>query len=71
VDNSFAVGEFPDLNTDEHGEPIAWSFGGNGAGFSSHFPLYAKFITVRNNRSDVYLTVTTPKTDANPANVKK
>jgi endonuclease/exonuclease/phosphatase family metal-dependent hydrolase len=72
VDNSFAVGEFPDLNADEHGEPIGWSFRGiAGSGFSVHFPLYAKFITVRNNRADVFLKVGPPKRDPDPAGVRK
>ena len=72
VDNSFAVGEFPDLNADENGEPIGWSFRGiAGSGYSVHFPLYAKFITVRNNRPDVFLKVGPPKKDSDPAGVRK
>jgi endonuclease/exonuclease/phosphatase family metal-dependent hydrolase len=72
VENSFAVGEFPELNTNEHGEPMGWSFSGfSGSGFSVHFPLYAKFITVRNNRPDVYLKLTAPKRDPDPAGVRK
>jgi len=70
VDESFGVGEFSDLNQDERGEPIGWSFGGlAGSGFSTHFPLYAKFITVRNNRADVFLTLRPPKYD--PKGVRK
>lgn len=72
VDGSFGVGEFPGLNVNENGEPIGWSFSGMaGSGFSKHFPLYAKFITVRNNRPDVYLSVSPPKKDPNPSGVRK
>jgi len=72
VDGSFGVGEFPGLNVNENGEPIGWSFSGMaGSGFSVHFPLYAKFITVRNNRPDVYLSVSPPKKDPNPSGVRK
>ncbi|MBK9991812.1 MAG: endonuclease/exonuclease/phosphatase family protein [Verrucomicrobia bacterium] len=72
VDGSFGVGEFPGLNANENGEPIGWSFSGMaGSGFSKHFPLYAKFITVRNNRPDVYLSVSPPKKDPNPSGVRK
>lgn len=72
VDGSFGVGEFPGLNVAENGEPIGWSFSGMaGSGFSAHFPLYAKFITVRNNRPDVYLTVNPPKVDSDPSGVRR
>jgi len=72
VDNSFGVAEFPGLNTNEHGEPWGWSSSGMaGSGFSVHFPLYAKFITVRNNRADVYLALTPPKKEAEPDGVRK
>ena len=72
VDGSFGVGEFQGLNANENGEPIGWSFSGMaGSGFSVHFPLYAKFITVRNNRPDVYLSVSPPKKDPNPSGVRK
>ncbi len=72
VDNSFAVGEFSGLNTNDHGEPLGWSNAGiAGSGFSTHFPLYAKFITVRNNRPDVYLALKPPPKDDDPVGVRK
>jgi hypothetical protein len=72
VDGSFGVGEFPDLNMDARGEPIGWSFNGlYGSGFSVHFPIYAKFITVRNNRADVYLTWPAPKSATGSSGAKK
>lgn len=56
VDNSFGVGKIPGLNADAKGLPVRWSFAGpGGAGFSDHFPVYAKFITVPDNRTDRYL----------------
>ena len=55
VDNSFGVAAFDDLNATPEGEPIPWSFRGRGSGFSKHFPLYARFVTVRNNRPDQYI----------------
>lgn len=62
IDGSFGVGEFAGLNADDRGEPIGWDYAGvQGAGFSTHFPLYAKFTTVRKNRADVYLNLAPPK----------
>ncbi len=55
VDNSFGIGAYVGLNANEKGEPVAWSFRGLGAGYSNHFPVYARFVTVRNNRPDQYL----------------
>jgi hypothetical protein len=56
VDNSFGVAKVGGLNMDDTGMPVRWSFeGAGGAGFSDHFPVYAKFIAVPDNRSDRYL----------------
>jgi endonuclease/exonuclease/phosphatase family metal-dependent hydrolase len=56
VDNSFAVGKFIGLNADDKGEPVRWAFDGPaGHGFSDHFPVSAKFVTVTDNRADKYL----------------
>lgn len=64
VDGSFGVGEFPGLNADEYGEPIGWDYSGLcGSGFSTHFPLYAKFVTVRRNRPEVFMNLNPPKYD--------
>lgn len=64
IDGSFGVAEFPGLNADEHGEPVGWSFSGlAGSGYSVHFPLYARFKTVRNNRTNLFMTLTPPKFD--------
>ena len=57
IDNSFQVGAFAGLNVTPEGEPYRWSFKGFGHGFSEHFPISARFTTVRNNRVDIYLNV--------------
>lgn len=59
VDNSFGVGAFQDLNITPDGRPFAWSFQGAGQGFSEHFPLFARFTVVRNNRTDEFLRLST------------
>lgn len=70
VDGSFGVGEFMGLNADENGDPIPWSFEGlHGSGYSRHFPLYARFVTVRKNRDDVFLNLAAPKYE--PDGVRK
>ncbi len=56
VESSFGVAKIPGLNADAKGLPIRWSFDGpGGSGFSDHFPVYAKFVTVPDNRTDRYL----------------
>jgi len=55
VRGSFGIAAYPDLNTTEKGEPYRWSFRGIGAGFSQHFPIYARFTIVPNNRTDQFL----------------
>jgi hypothetical protein len=58
VDNSFAVAKFPGLNADAQGLPVRWNFEGRGgAGFSDHFPLAARFVTVTDGRQDRYLAL--------------
>ncbi|MFT3781120.1 MAG: hypothetical protein QM790_03825 [Nibricoccus sp.] len=65
VDGSFGVGEFEDLNVDDHGEPIPWSFAGiAGSGFSKHFPIYANFKVIPRNRADLFLSLGPPKYEA-------
>ncbi len=56
VDNSFGVEKFPGLNADSKGLPVRWSGDGpTGSGFSDHFPVSAKFVTVTDGRADRYL----------------
>ena len=58
VDNSFTVAKFPGLNADGDGLPLRWTFDGPaGAGFSDHFPIAAKFVTVTDGRRDRYLAL--------------
>ena len=61
VDNSFAVGRFSGLNADASGHPIRWSTeGAGGRGFSDHFPISARFITVAENRADRWIALSRP-----------
>jgi hypothetical protein len=61
VDNSFGVAKFAGLNADAMGLPVRWSGEGpTGSGFSDHFPVYAKFITVNDGRTDRYLALQHP-----------
>lgn len=61
VDNSFRVAKFPNLNADDKGLPVRWSFDGPaGSGFSDHFPVYARFVTVPDKRKDRWITLANP-----------
>ncbi|MBW7896898.1 MAG: endonuclease/exonuclease/phosphatase family protein [Opitutaceae bacterium] len=72
VDNSFAVARVPGLNLDDKGMPIRWSFDGpRGRGFSDHLPIFAKFITVPDNRTDRYIPLNNPSEDTGLASVNK
>ena len=58
VDNSFRVAKFRGLNADDKGLPVRWSNDGPaGGGFSDHFPVAARFVTVTENRPDRYLSL--------------
>lgn len=64
LDNSFAVAKFSGVNADAKGLPVRWSFDGPaGAGFSDHFPVSAKFVTVTDGRTDRYLPATRPSVE--------
>lgn len=72
VDNSFGVAKFPGLNADEKGLPVRWSFDGPaGSGFSDHFPVYAKFLTVTDNRPDHYLPLRNASAESGSAKANK
>lgn len=58
VDNSFAVARFPGLNADAAGGPVRWDNMGNGAGFSDHFPVSARFRTVADNAPGKWMPLT-------------
>ena len=63
-DNSFAVMKIPGLNADALGLPVRWKpFVAPGTGFSDHFPLYARFRTVTENRTDRWMPLTKPNID--------
>lgn len=72
VDNSFAVAKFPGLNADMKGLPVRWTFDGPaGGGFSDHFPVAAKFITVSDDRADRYLALRNASVEAAEASPNK
>lgn len=59
IPGSFGVAKFPGLNMTELGEPYTWENDGNtGRGFSDHFPIYAHFRTVDDNKPGQYLPFT-------------
>lgn len=62
-DNSFAVMKITGLNADGLGLPNRWKpRPAPGSGFSDHFPLYARFRTVEDNRPDRWMPLTSPST---------
>ncbi len=64
VDNSFGVAKLRGHNADAFGLPVRWSAAGlAGFGFSDHFPIYAKFVTVPDNRTDRYLPLPNASVD--------
>lgn len=61
VDNSFAVARFPGLNTDVTGMPIRWSVqGATASGFSDHFPIFARFVTVDTAQPGKFMPLSRP-----------
>jgi hypothetical protein len=72
VDDSFGVAKIPGLNLDDTGLPIRWSFDGPaGSGFSDHLPIFAKFVTVSDDRTDRYISLRNPSEDTGLASVNK
>lgn len=72
VDNSFGIAKVRGLNMDDKGLPIRWSFEGPaGSGFSDHFPIYAKFLTVPDNRPDRYLALRNASAETGLTSVNK
>lgn len=69
LDNTFAVGAFPGVNADEQSRrPVRWQFADGGAGFSDHFPVFAMFRTVADDRRDEWLMPVNPsRTATGPA----
>ncbi|MBP8257775.1 MAG: endonuclease/exonuclease/phosphatase family protein [Opitutaceae bacterium] len=63
VDNSFTVLRLKGLNATPEGTPLRWtSEGAAGSGFSDHFPVYALFRTVKDNRAEKWLDLEKPST---------
>ena len=72
VDNSFGVAKIPGVNADAKGLPLRWSGDGPaGSGFSDHFPIYAKFVTVPDGRADRYLPLRNASAETATAEVVK
>jgi endonuclease/exonuclease/phosphatase family metal-dependent hydrolase len=73
VDNSFGVAKVAELNVDAKGLPLRWSFdGASGAGYSDHFPIYAKFLTVADHRTDRWVALRRASVEtAEPAEAPK
>ena len=68
VDHSFGVAKFAGLNMTAEGTPRRWTFDGPaGDGYSDHFPVYARFVTVTDNAPDRWLTLSHPADGAAPA----
>jgi len=72
VDNSFAVVKLPGLNLGDNGLPNRWRFdGAGGAGFSDHFPVYARFTTVADDAPERYLRLDKPSASEGLAQVNR
>ena len=72
VDNSFGVAKIAGLNIYDTGLPNRWSFDGSGGrGYSDHLPIFAKFITVNDDRADRYISLRNPSEDTGLASVNK
>ncbi|MFA5265781.1 MAG: endonuclease/exonuclease/phosphatase family protein [Opitutaceae bacterium] len=70
VDNSFRVAKYSGLNEASDGMPIRWSLDGpSGAGFSDHFPIYARFVTVSDGAKDRWLELRNPSQGRTPSRV--
>lgn len=64
VDNSFGVAKFTGLNADRAGQPVRWSFDGPaGSGFSDHFPVFARFVTVADNDARRHVQLSNPSVE--------
>lgn len=73
VDNSFAVLRLKGINATPEGTPLRWTSEGKaGSGFSDHFPVYALFRTVTDNRPDKWMELENPSTsDDSPSQPPK
>lgn len=73
IDNSFAVLRIPGLNMTSEGLPLRWSNEGPaGSGFADHFPIYARFRTVTEGRTDRWMALVRPsESDQSPLHPPK
>jgi len=72
VDNSFGVAKLSGVNVSDNGLPKRWSFeGSGGSGYSDHFPIYAKFVTVEDGDTERYFPLKNPSANAGLAHVNR
>jgi len=72
VDNSFGVAKLPGVNVSDNGLPKRWNFEGEeGSGYSDHFPIYAKFITVEDDAPERYIWPNKPSANEGLAHVNR
>jgi len=72
VDNSFGVAKLPGVNMSDNGLPKRWNFEGEGgSGYSDHFPIYAKFITVEDDAPERYIWLNKPSANEGIAHVNR
>jgi len=72
IDNSFGVAKVPGVNVSDNGLPKRWSFDGpRGAGYSDHFPIYAKFTTVEDDSPERYIWLKNPSANEGIAHVNR
>jgi len=72
VDNSFGVARIPGANVSDNGLPKRWSFEGpRGSGYSDHFPIYAKFITVEDGAPERSIWLKNPSANEGIGHVNR
>jgi len=72
VDNSFGVAKISGVNVSDNSLPKRWSFDGpGGSGYSDHFPIYAKFITVEDAAPESYFPLRNPSANEGLVHVNK
>lgn len=72
VDNSFGVLKTAGMNATAEGLPVRWTNEQGGGGYSDHFPLYARFVRVGQDRPDAWVELIQPsRTPEGPATAVK
>jgi len=72
VDNSFGVAKLSGVNVSDNGLPKRWSFdGAGGSGYSDHFPIYAKFVTVDDGDTERTIWLKNPSANEGISHVNR